>query len=44
MAFVQPLLPYDPSALEPHMSAKTFEFHYGKHHAAYVTNLNVRFV
>jgi superoxide dismutase, Fe-Mn family len=40
MAFVQEALPYDVSALEPHMSAKTFEFHYGKHHAAYVTNLN----
>jgi superoxide dismutase, Fe-Mn family len=40
MAFVQEALPYDVSALEPHMSAKTFEFHYGKHHATYVTNLN----
>ncbi|MGB3205901.1 MAG: superoxide dismutase [Crinalium sp.] len=40
MAFEQPPLPYDFKALEPHMSAKTFEFHYGKHHAAYVTNLN----
>lgn len=40
MAFEQPALPYDSQALEPHMSAKTFEFHYGKHHAAYVTNLN----
>jgi Fe-Mn family superoxide dismutase len=40
MAFEQPALPYDSNALEPHMSAKTFEFHYGKHHAAYVTNLN----
>jgi Fe-Mn family superoxide dismutase len=40
MAFEQPPLPYDSSALEPYMSAKTFEFHYGKHHAAYVTNLN----
>jgi superoxide dismutase, Fe-Mn family len=40
MAFVQEALPYDVSALEPHMSAKTFEFHYGKHHAAYVANLN----
>ena len=33
-------LPYPRSALEPHMSAKTLEFHYGKHHRAYVTNLN----
>jgi|SRR6478672_5504013 len=40
MAFEQPPLPYDSSALEPYMSAKTFEFHYGKHHAAYVANLN----
>ena len=40
MAFVQEALPYDVSALEPHMSAKTFEFHYGKHHATYVANLN----
>jgi superoxide dismutase, Fe-Mn family len=40
MAFVQEALPYDVGALEPHMSAKTFEFHYGKHHAGYVTNLN----
>ncbi|MEN9205174.1 MAG: superoxide dismutase [Thermostichales cyanobacterium SZTDM-1c_bins_54] len=40
MAFQQPPLPYAPDALEPHMSAQTFSFHYGKHHAAYVTNLN----
>jgi superoxide dismutase, Fe-Mn family len=40
MAFEQPALPYEFSALEPHMTAKTFEFHYGKHHATYVTNLN----
>jgi Fe-Mn family superoxide dismutase len=40
MAFEQQPLPYDFNALEPYMSAKTFEFHYGKHHAAYVTNLN----
>jgi superoxide dismutase, Fe-Mn family len=40
MAFVQEALPYEMAALEPHMSAKTFEFHYGKHHAGYVTNLN----
>lgn len=40
MPFQQPALPYDFNALEPHMSAKTFEFHYGKHHAGYVTNLN----
>jgi Fe-Mn family superoxide dismutase len=41
MAFTQAPLPFDPGALEQHgMSARTFEFHYGKHHAAYVTNLN----
>jgi superoxide dismutase, Fe-Mn family len=40
MAFEQPALPYAVTALEPHMTAQTFEFHYGKHHAAYVTNLN----
>jgi superoxide dismutase, Fe-Mn family len=41
MAFTQPPLPYDFGALEPHnMSGRTFEFHYGKHHAAYVNNLN----
>ncbi len=40
MAFEQPALPYETTALEPHMTAQTFEFHYGKHHAAYVTNLN----
>ncbi|MBF0094988.1 MAG: superoxide dismutase [Alphaproteobacteria bacterium] len=40
MAFELPPLPYAPNALEPHMSARTFEFHHGKHHAAYVTNLN----
>jgi Fe-Mn family superoxide dismutase len=35
-----PPLPYDKSALEPHISANTLSFHYGKHHQAYVTNLN----
>lgn len=41
MAFEQEPLPYDPGALEPHgMSAETFSYHYGKHHAAYVANLN----
>jgi superoxide dismutase, Fe-Mn family len=41
MAFVQPALPYDFNALESHgMKAETFEFHYGKHHKAYVDNLN----
>ncbi len=40
MAFELPALPYADTALEPHMSAQTFSFHYGKHHQAYVTNLN----
>ncbi|NET01411.1 MAG: superoxide dismutase [Sphaerospermopsis sp. SIO1G2] len=41
MAFTQPPLPFDSKALEPYgMKAETFEYHYGKHHAAYVNNLN----
>ena len=35
-----PALPYAKDALAPHISAETLEFHYGKHHQAYVTNLN----
>lgn len=35
-----PKLPYEMNALEPFISAKTLEFHYGKHHQTYVTNLN----
>ena len=35
-----PKLPYEQNALEPHISSETLEFHYGKHHATYVTNLN----
>ena len=35
-----PELPYDMDALQPHISKETLEFHYGKHHNAYVTNLN----
>ena len=35
-----PPLPYAMSALEPHISRETLEFHYGKHHQTYVTNLN----
>jgi len=35
-----PQLPYSPDALSPVISAKTIEFHYGKHHQAYVNNLN----
>jgi Fe-Mn family superoxide dismutase len=40
MAFSLPPLPYDKNALAPHLSAETLEFHHGKHHQAYVTNLN----
>jgi len=40
MKFELPQLPYAPDALEPVISQKTIEFHYGKHHQAYVTNLN----
>lgn len=40
MAFTLPPLPYALDALEPHISKNTLEFHYGKHHQAYVTNLN----
>jgi Fe-Mn family superoxide dismutase len=40
MAFELPPLPYSKEALEPHMSARTLEFHHDKHHQAYVTNLN----
>ncbi|MGF1615692.1 MAG: superoxide dismutase [Gammaproteobacteria bacterium] len=35
-----PPLPYDKSALEPKLSTETLEYHYGKHHATYVANLN----
>ena len=40
MAFELPLLPYANNALEPYISEKTIEYHYGKHHQAYVTNVN----
>ena len=40
MAFELPQLPYAQNALEPYISEKTFEFHYGKHHQAYVNNVN----
>ncbi|MBM4344356.1 MAG: superoxide dismutase [Deltaproteobacteria bacterium] len=40
MAFTQPALPYAKDALAPYLSAEQIEFHYGKHHAAYFTNLN----
>ena len=40
MAHELPPLPYPKEALEPHIDAQTMEIHHGKHHAAYVTNLN----
>ncbi len=40
MAFTLPPLPYAKDALAPHISAETLEYHHGKHHNAYVTNLN----
>jgi superoxide dismutase, Fe-Mn family len=40
MAFTLPALPYEINALDPHISQRTLEFHYGKHHQTYVTNLN----
>jgi Fe-Mn family superoxide dismutase len=40
MSVELPALPYEQSALEPHISAETVEYHYGKHHQSYVTKLN----
>ena len=40
MAFELPPLPYERTALEPYISAETLDYHHGKHHQAYVTNLN----
>src|SRR5580765_1283384 len=40
MTFELPKLPYALDALQPHLSKETLEYHYGKHHQAYVTNLN----
>ena len=40
MTFELPALPYAKDALAPHISAETIEYHYGKHHQTYVTNLN----
>lgn len=40
MSFELPKLPYDKNALEPHISENTINFHYGKHHQTYITNLN----
>lgn len=40
MPFEQPALPYPKDALAPHLSAEHFDFHYGKHHKAYLDKLN----
>lgn len=40
MTFMLPKLPFEKDALEPHISAKTLDFHHGKHHSTYITNLN----
>lgn len=40
MTFQLPALPYERNALEPHISSETLDYHYGKHHQAYVNNLN----
>lgn len=40
MSFELPNLPYEANALEPHIDSRTMEIHHGKHHAAYVNNLN----
>ena len=40
MSHTLPTLPYDAAALEPHIDAQTMQIHHGKHHAAYVNNLN----
>ena len=44
MAFTLPALPFATNALEPHIDQRTMEIHHGKHHNAYVTNLNAALV
>ena len=41
MSFELPKLPYALDALEPHISKETLEYHYGKHHQAYINKLNL---
>ena len=41
MAYELPKLPYAPTALEPHIDARTMEIHHGKHHNAYVTTRTI---
>ena len=40
MAIELPALPFERTALEPHISAETLDYHHGKHHQTYVTNVN----
>ena len=40
MAFILPALPFEKTALDPIMSAETFDYHHGKHHNAYVQKVN----
>ena len=44
MSFELPSLPYANDALAPYMSSETLDFHHGKHHQTYVTNLNLSLI